>query len=91
MDKLEQFLNNNYQRLIQTYLSERKRHNNIGALFINLDLNEDNVYYLPIEQIKEEIRENIISRNKLNTDKALLLFYDKNNSQLTELILSNNQ
>ena len=88
MNNLEGFITSNYQGLLQTFLTERKRSNNIGALFINLDLSENNVYYLSIDMIKDEtIRNNIVERNKLDTKKALLYCYDKNNSELVEINL----
>lgn len=88
MNNLEGFITSNYQGLLQTFLNERKRSNNIGALFINLDLSENNVYYLSIDMIKDEnIKNSIISRNKIDTNKALLYCYDKDNSELVEINL----
>lgn len=88
MENLENFVKGNYNRLLQTFLSERKIHNNIGALFINLDSEINNVYYLSIDVIQdEEIKKNIINRNKIDTNKALLFFFDKKNSQLVEIPL----
>lgn len=90
MENLENFVKGNYNRLLQTFLSERKKQNNIGALFINLDSEINNVYYLSIDCIQdEEIKKNIIARNKIDTNKALLFFFDKNNSQLVEIPLEN--
>ena len=58
MENLETFISQNSQGLIQTYISERKKQNNIGALFINMDSNSDNVYYLDINCIADKYKNN---------------------------------
>lgn len=88
MENLENFVKGNYNRLLQTFLAERKKNNNIGALFVNLDSEINNVYFLSIDYIKDqELKENIIKRNKIDTNKALIFFFDKKSNQLVEIPL----
>ena len=86
MNNLEKFILHNSNQLITTFLDERKKHNEIGALFINLDKDSDNVYYLNINMINDtEIKNNIINRNKINTNKVLFYCYDTESSELVEI------
>lgn len=86
MNNLEKFITHNSNELITTFLNERKTHNEIGALFINLDKNTDNVYYLNINMINDpKIKQNIIDRNKISTNKVLFYCYDKDSSELVEI------
>ena len=90
MENFEKFIIQNSQGLIQTFLSERIKQNNIGALFINMDLDSNNVFYLTIDSIMDQnIKKNIIERNKITTNICVMYCYDKNGSQLVEVPINN--
>ena len=90
MEQLENFIYQNSQGLIQVFLSERKRQNNIGALFINMDLNDNNVFFLNIDTIKDDnIKQKIIERNKLSINICIMYCYDKNGNQIIEIPINN--
>jgi hypothetical protein len=88
---IHKFINQNEKGLIQVYIMERKKNNNeLGVLLsiINNDENKDNknnTMYLGLsnENITDELRTDIISKNNERNSRAFFLVSDvKNNCSL---------
>ena len=55
-----------------------------------MDLNDNNVFYLNINAIKDENTKNkIIERNKVSTNICIMYCYDKNGGQIIEIPINN--
>ena len=64
---MNNFLDNNFDSLIQIYIKERHSNNNeIGVLFVMFQESKVDVKYVPLSnnQISDELREDIISKNE---------------------------
>ena len=88
---IQKFMNQNENGLVQVYITERKNRNNeLGVLLsvINNDDNKDNknnTMYLGLsnENITNELRNDIISKNNERNSRAFFLVSDiKNNCSL---------
>lgn len=91
-EKYKLFLNQNYDEFIKLYISEKRRLGN-GCLFANLNESQKvDIYYLPIDNIPKEIKNDYIKKiNCKNSDNYLYCyFFDKMDSLLLELDLVNN-
>lgn len=91
---IQNFINQNENGLIQVYIMERKKNNNeLGVLLsiINNDENKDNknnTMYVGLsnENITEELRNDIISKNNKRNSRAFFLVSDVKNN-CTSLIV----
>ena len=86
---MNNFLDNNFDSLVQIYIKERHSNNNeIGVLFVMFQESKVDVKYVPLSnnQISDELRKDVLSKNNgRNSNIFFLLLNEKEN--ITQLIV----
>jgi hypothetical protein len=81
MNRIERFLEQNYDGLLKVYIIERQKHNNdLGVLLTILDNeNKQNTGYYPLSSdiLSEEIKNEVIEKNNERNSMAFFCVIDK--------------
>ena len=77
-ERLLHFYNNKKSQLIQVYISERQKHNELGALFNFIENNEMKSTFYPISSphISDEAKNDIINKNNYRNSFAFFYITD---------------